>query len=291
MKHQGLITSSYGRMYKVLVGDTYYHGVTKAKKSDYVVGDYVLVDIINQEQAQITDLIPRNSLIYRSDRYKSKQIASNVDQIIVVTSVTPNYNLDFISNSLIFAESECISVLLVVNKSLLNESKEYIALINELYGSIGYLVVTLNGIDSVDALIPLIKNKTNVLIGQSGVGKSTITNQLLQKKSAKTNDIMKSHNSGKHTTTNANLYFIDNETKIIDCPGLQEFGLYHLEHDRLIEYFPEFKKYIGQCKFANCKHIEEPNCIIRELFTNNLVSKYRYEYYVRLYTSLRPIIK
>lgn len=282
MRANGVVINAFGRMFTVKSSEYYYQSVTKAKKTDYVVGDNVVIDIINEDQAQIIELLPRNSLVYRSDRHKSKQIASNVDQIIIVTAVKPNYNLDFISNCLIFAESEGIQPLIVVNKADLPESVKYIELINSLYGALGYKIIILEGINSVDTLLPFLSDKTNLLIGQSGVGKSTITNQVLSKQSAKTNEIMKSDASGKHTTTNANMYFINENSRIIDCPGLQEFGLYHLEAERLVEYFPEFKPHIGKCKFANCKHLEEPKCVIKELYQEHKVNKYRYEYYMRL---------
>ncbi|HLX53889.1 MAG TPA: ribosome small subunit-dependent GTPase A, partial [Aquella sp.] len=162
-----------------------------------------------------------------------------------------------------FAESANIRPYIVVNKSDLTESAAFLQQINKLYhDKLGYAVISLSAKTNCDSLVSLLKNEQSLLIGQSGVGKSTITNRIIPQAFTSVNDITKSENSGRHTTTNATLYHIDKTSSIIDCPGLQEFGLYHLSVEELPELFPELRTYINKCRFRNCRHLNEPDCAI-----------------------------
>lgn len=274
----GLVVKAYGRQFIVEIGGKYYQAVTKSKKTEYVVGDIVNLEIINEEQVQITDIVKREHLVYRTDQNKSKIIASNIDQMLVVIAVKPNCNLNFLNNCLIFAESSEIFPIILLNKTDLEESLEFIEKIEELYSKkLGYQVIKLSAKSGCLQIIPLLKDKKNLLIGQSGMGKSTIINQLVPNAFTRTGDISKSENSGCHTTTNAQLYHIDENTDIIDCPGLQEFGLYHLDVDQLLEYFPELRDFYGKCKFRNCRHLNEPGCEIKNLQSMGKIDELRFK--------------
>lgn len=277
MSQVGLVIKSYGRQFIVEVDGKNYQAVTKAKKTEYVVGDRVAIDLINQEQLQITSLIERDNLVYRSDQNKSKIIASNVDQILIVTAVKPNCNINFLNNCLIFAESAEIKPIIVLNKTDLLESAELELRLDELYNrKLKYPVIKLSAQQDSSVLTPVLANKTSLLLGQSGVGKSTIINQILPDANTRTGAITKSENSGSHTTTNAELYHINQTTNIIDCPGLQEFGLYHLELDNLIQYFPELRPHAGECRFRNCRHLNEPGCVITKLYGDGQLDGLRF---------------
>lgn len=274
----GLITKSYGRQFIVEIKDSTYTAVTKAKKVDYVVGDQVFVDIINEKQLQITSLIPRDNLVYRMDQNRSKLIASNISQIMIVIAIKPNFNPNFLNSCLLFAESANIRPYIVINKSDLTESAAFIHQINELYNDrLGYSVVSLSAATNCDSLVSLLKNEQSLLIGQSGVGKSTITNWIIPQAFTTVDEITKSENSGRHTTTNATLYHIDKTSSIIDCPGLQEFGLYHLSIEELPELFPELRPYLNKCRFRNCRHLNEPDCAITGAYTNGEMDKIRFQ--------------
>lgn len=280
MQEVGLIVKSFGRQFIVELKGIDYQAVTRAKKTDYVVGDKVHVDIINQEQLQIIDLVPRTTLVYRIDHNRSKMIASNVTTIYIVIAAKPNFDEEFLNNCLVFAESSEIRPVILINKIDLPESTDLITRIESLYGKkLGYNTQKLMAVTSCEEL-KLQLTGTSILIGQSGVGKTTITNQVIPHAKSKTGDLGKNAISGCHTTTNASLYHIDNESDLIDCPGLQGFGLYDLPLDGLISFFPEFRGYLGKCKFNNCRHLNEPGCGI--IADQDQFDKFRFRYLQRL---------
>lgn len=283
----GLIVTSFGRQFIVEVDGANYQAVTKAKKTDYVVGDVVKVDIINKEQLQITELIPRQNLVYRIDSNRSKIIASNIDQILIVVAVKPHFDSDFLNSCLTFAESSNIKPIIVINKIDLPESIAFIQQIEDLYAKkLSYQVIKLAAINNCKILDAVLANNCNLLIGQSGVGKSTITNQLIDGAKIRTGGLGKLDMSGCHTTTNATLYHIDKSAAIIDCPGLQGFGLYDVPLESMVSFFPEFRAYLGKCKFNNCRHLNEPGCAIITAAKEKMFDESRVSYLQRLTRSI-----
>lgn len=288
MKQQGLVINSHGRFFNVEANDKVYQSTAKGKKTEFVVGDIVAIDIINDSQASITDLVPRNNLIYRSDHYRSKIIASNLSQLLIVIAVKPNFNIGFLDSCLICAESSAIKPVIIINKMDLPESAEFAQKLTDLYANVlGYEIIRLSALNNCEQLDDYLKNQRTLLIGQSGVGKSTITNQICPEANAKTGEIAKYETSGRHTTTHATLYHIDENSDLIDCPGLQEFGLYHLEIDKVAWYFPEIRDHLGNCKFHNCLHLNEPGCQIKTMLNENLIDSNRYAFYCRLVNNLK----
>ncbi len=278
MTKSALVVKAYGRQFIVEIDGKNYQAVTKSKKTEYVVGDIVSIKEINGEQVQIVEVLKRDNLVYRTDNNRSKIIASNIDQMLIVVAVKPNCNLNFLNNCLIFAESAGITPIIIINKTDLAESTDFKNKIINLYTtSLEYEVISLSAYNGCDAILSKLSNKNSLLIGQSGVGKSTIINQVIPDCRARTGEISKSENTGCHTTTNAELYHIDTNSNIIDCPGLQEFGLYHLDVDQLIEYFPELREHLGECKFRNCRHLNEPSCIIKILYENGQIDRLRFD--------------
>jgi ribosome biogenesis GTPase / thiamine phosphate phosphatase len=279
----GLIIRSYGRQYVVEVKDAIYTAVTKAKKVDFVVGDKVSVEIINEKQLQITGLISRENLVYRMDHNRSKLIASNINQIIIVIAIKPNFNPNFLNSCLLFTESAGIRPYILINKSDLPESNLFISEITQLYNDkLGYKVVSLSARTSCENLLPLLKNQQSLLIGQSGVGKSTITNWIIPEAYSQVNEMTKSQKSGRHTTTNAALYHIDKYSSLIDCPGLQEFGLYHLSVEELPGLFPELRAYLNKCRFRDCRHLNEPDCAVIQAYQAGKIDETRFQLFQSL---------
>lgn len=263
MSETAQIIISYGRRYVVRTADNrVFDATTRSKRTDFACGDYVDIHVLNQEQAVIENYQERQSLLYRQDAWKSKLIAANVSQLLIVLAAQPSPSELLLQRALIAAEAANIKALIILNKSDLPETPVWREKLN-FYESMGYSIITLSALNDVHILRDLIHGETNILLGQSGMGKSTLTNALLGEQRAKTKEISLALDSGKHTTTHAQLYDLNEETKLIDSPGLQEFGLHHLNPTDLLDYFPDMRHLRGQCRFHNCTHRAEPNCAVK----------------------------
>lgn len=262
-KHIAQIITSYGRRYIVRTADQHtYEASTRSKRTDYACGDWVQIQIINAEQAVIEQVETRQSLLYRQDAWKSKLIAANVSQLIVVLAAVPSPSEALLQRALIAAEAADIRAVIVLNKSDLPETAAWREKLS-FYETLGYPILELSALNLSGSLKEVLQGETNIFLGQSGMGKSTLTNALLGEQIARTKEISAALDSGKHTTTHAQLYDLDDETKLIDSPGLQEFGLHHLAVADLPRYFPDLRDLMGQCRFHNCSHRAEPNCAFK----------------------------
>lgn len=263
MSETAQIITSYGRRYTIRTPEgRIFDATTRSKRTDYACGDFVRIQILNGEQAVIEASLPRSSLLYRQDAWKSKLIAANVSQAVIVTAASPSPSETLLQRALIAAEAAGIRALIVANKADLPETAAWLDKLT-FYQKLGYTVTATNALDNADILRPLLAGHTNILLGQSGMGKSTLTNALLGEVRARTNSHSTALDSGKHTTTHAQLYDLDDETKLIDSPGLQEFGLHHLAAAELLNYMPDLRDFIGQCRFHNCTHRAEPDCALK----------------------------
>ena len=257
------ITASYGRRFSVrTLSGCLYEANTRGKRVDFACGDWVRITPLNREQAVIEELLPRQSLLYRQDAYRSKLIAANVTLLVIVTAAVPAPSEMLLQRALLAAEAADIRVLIAVNKSDLPQSAAWLEKL-AFYQTLGYPLLPLCALEGADALKPLLAGETAILLGQSGMGKSTLANALLGFDAARTGEISAALDSGRHTTTHARLYDLDNGGKLIDSPGLQEFGLHHLERTELLQYFPDLRHLAGQCRFHNCSHRAEPGCALK----------------------------
>lgn len=277
----GQIIRSHGRRFIVEADGQTFDCTTRGKRVDYACGDIVDILIQNREQAVIERAHERRSLLYRQDEWKTKVIAANVTRILFVIAAVPTPNEELLGRCLIAAEAGDIDPVIVVNKSDLPETTALLEKL-QLYVNLGYKLVTLSAKQDFSPLKPLLSGHTSVLVGQSGMGKSTLTNALLPDANARIGDISEALDSGRHTTTHATLYHLDEDSHLIDSPGLQEFGLKHLKSTDLIHYFPEMRRYIGQCRFHNCSHCVEPNCAIIAAAEQGAISKHRLDLLQRL---------
>lgn len=291
MPETARIITSYGRRYIVRTGNgSTYDATTRKKRVDFACGDYVHITPQNAEQAVIEDHLPRQSLFYRQDAWKTKLIAANVDQVLIVLAAVPSPNELLLQRALLAAEAQGIKPLIVLNKSDLPETA---ALQEKLgfYQQLGYRLCTVSAQYNTAALLPEMRGHTNLLLGQSGMGKSTLTNALLGREAARTAHISAALDSGRHTTTHAQLYDIAPDTTLIDSPGLQEFGLHHLNAARLLEYFPDMRHLVGQCRFHNCTHRSEPNCSVKTAAEQGSITPARLAFLQRItdeLTAKRP---
>jgi len=257
----GQVTATFGRQLAVeLAGGRVITCVTRGKKTGVVCGDHVQVKLTEATHGVIESVMPRTSLLYRSDAFREKIIAANVTQIIMVVAAVPSFYEELLNRCLIAAETGNIKALIVLNKSDMVAQTQQALSVLQLYRDIGYTLLTLCAKQDVTILYPYLDGHTSVLVGQSGMGKSSIINALLPDLKIRTAAISTALDSGTHTTTAAHLYHLNADSHLIDSPGLQEFGLHHFERSQIEHAFIEFRPYLGACKFNDCTHRHEPGC-------------------------------
>ncbi len=283
----GTIVAAYGKRFQVELADDQKRisCVTRGKKTDLACGDNVTLKLTDKHEGVIESTLPRKTLLYRSNAFKSKMLAANVTQIIIVLATQPSFYEALLNRCLIAAEAAGIKALIVLNKCDLadnDDAKQKLAL----YTGLDYQVLALSATEDISALRPYLQGEASILVGQSGMGKSTIINALLPDADVRTREVSLVLDSGKHTTTAAHLYHLDAHSQLIDSPGLQEFGLHHLSTDELEHAFIEFRPYLGKCRFNNCKHLQEPDCAIKEAVASNKVTPERLAIYQMLRTEI-----
>ena len=269
---QGQIVAAFGRRYLVeLEGGELLACVPRGKKSEAACGDLVEIqrtadrsnDLKNDAQGVIDRIVERKTLLYRSVAFREKLIAANVTQIIIVVAAEPSFDDELLARCLIAAHDQQLSTLIVLNKCDLAAQAAAARAQLAPYRAIGYNVLELSAKQDASAILPYLQGHTSVLVGQSGMGKSTLINALLPNAQAATREISTALDSGKHTTTHARLYHLNADSHLIDCPGVQAFGLHHLTFGDIEEGFAEFADYRGKCRFNNCRHSHEPGCALR----------------------------
>jgi ribosome biogenesis GTPase / thiamine phosphate phosphatase len=275
----GQIVGSFGRRHLVELGDSsVLDCVTRGRRGALACGDRVQVARSGPGQGVIELLDPRSTLLYRSDHVRQKLVAANVTQIIIVVAPVPTFYDDLVNRCLAAAEHGGMTPLILLNKADLPQAAAALEAL-EIYRRLGYQVKALSARHSVAPLMPGLKGQTSVLVGQSGMGKSTIINRLLPQASAPVAEISAALDSGRHTTTQARLYHLDAESHIIDSPGMQAFGLHHLAPHELEAAFTEFRPWLGQCRFRDCRHMTEPGCAVAAACAEGSISKQRLQSY------------
>ena len=300
MLKKGIIYKSTGIWHLVKSGNIFYKCRIKGKlrlhnsksTSPVAVGDRVsfILDIKNNSQGIIIEVQKRRNYIIRKSVKLSKQfqvIASNIDQIYLI--ITLNYPItftQFIDRILVTAEAYRIPLNLVFNKMDIYSSSEKneIKKLKNIYELIGYKCYKISALnkDSVNKVSKSMKNKVNMIIGHSGVGKSTLINTISPNLMIKTSNISDLHKQGQHTTTYSEMFDLSDKIKIIDTPGIKGFGLVDMDSNEIKNYFPEFKNLNGNCKYNNCLHLNEPNCAVINALNLNKISESRYKSYLNL---------
>ena len=277
MKTSGIIVASYGRHYQVELSNGKLLACTvRGKRGGFACGDQVTVLQSNEQQGVIAAFKPRQTLLYRSDELKQKLIAANVTQLILVVATEPPFSTELLTRSIVAAESQRIKILLILNKCDLTIGFKAAQERLKPFEKIGYPLLLLSAIRPLDALLPCLSGQSSILVGQSGMGKSTLINALIPGANAKTHEISEALNSGKHVTTRTTLYHLDSDSSLIDSPGLQEFGLHHLSQQEIVQGFIEIRPLIGHCRFRNCQHDQEPDCAVRAAIRSGQLSLERY---------------
>jgi ribosome biogenesis GTPase len=281
--HHGLVIGTFGRQYLVeLAGPEILTCFPRGKRSTLACGDRVEIVRTAPGQGVVEAIDPRSALLYRSDQFRQKLIASNVTQVVIVLAVVPNFYEELLNRCIAAAEIQALSLVIVLNKcDLVEESRTAIARL-ALYSRLGYCVMPLAAKHDISPLRHALKGHASVLVGQSGMGKSTIVNALVPGAGATTADISHALDSGRHTTTHARLYHLGDDADLIDSPGMQEFGLHHFTQQQLAQAFIEFRPLLGRCRFHNCKHLVEPGCAIAQAHEQGGIEARRLESYRKL---------
>jgi ribosome biogenesis GTPase / thiamine phosphate phosphatase len=279
----GLVVGNFGRQYLVeLAGSETLTCVPRGKRSSLACGDRVEVARTSAGQGVVEAVDLRSTLLYRSDQFRQKLVAANVTQVVIVLAVVPSFYEELLNRCLVAAEHQRLSCLIVLNKfDLANEDSAALDRL-KLYTDLGYRVTPLSAKRDVSPLRPVLEGHTSVLVGQSGMGKSTIINALIPGTGAATADVSAALDSGRHTTTHAHLYHLDAKSHLIDSPGMQEFGLHHLTEQDVAGAFREFRPLNGRCRFHNCRHLVEPGCAISQAVEEGNVDIRRLDAYRKL---------
>ncbi len=282
----GRVVAAYGRQFLVDTSGEVVECVTRGKKGGVACGDRVGFELTHPGNGVIEKVAPRDNLLYRSDEMRSKLIAANVDQAVVVVAAVPYFREELLIRCLVACETADIPVLIVLNKTDLPETAALAGYL-ETYAALGYALIRVSAQGDVSELRRRLTDLTSVLVGGSGVGKSTLLNRLVPDAGAATGEISIALDAGKHTTTHARLHRLPVDENgiggaLIDSPGMQEFGLRHLDPAALMAAFPEIDARAGQCRFYNCRHLKEPGCAVLEAVASGAMLPSRLKVYQSL---------
>ena len=290
------IIASHGRHYVARDNSgALWHCIARGKKHEVAVNDCViLTDLgnsgdVTQPQAVIEKIEPRQNLFRRSDQFKDKAIAANVTQVWFVVATEPSFDPELLSRCQVACAAEAIQFTILLNKAdlaaLLARAEALIAP----FQAIGIPVIhtsTLSG-QGIDQLRHQIIGQSTVLTGQSGMGKSSLINELVPDAKATIGEISHYLDTGRHTTTTVQAYQQGPATTIIDVPGLQVFGLSHLTDEQILLAFPEFRPHLGDCRFRDCRHDQDPGCALRVAVENGSATDVRLQLLRRLLQDIR----
>ncbi|MDO9224797.1 MAG: ribosome small subunit-dependent GTPase A [Pseudomonadota bacterium] len=313
---RGRVVAVHGRHFLVEDDTGICECVTRGKKGGVACGDQVTFEITSAGKGVIESIEPRHNLLYRSDEFRSKLLAANIDQAAIVVAAVPAFNEELLIRCLVACEVAEIPALIVLNKADLPET-EALARALAPYAELGYPLLLVSAKEEVAMAEPLrvpayvegssqstaeplrvppyqegsprgllaeldqcLSDKTTVFVGASGVGKSTLLNRLVPDANATTGEISLALDAGKHTTTHARLFHLPaSGGALIDSPGMQEFGLKHLNLASLMAAFPEIHSRHGQCRFYNCRHLKEPGCAVLEAAKDGAIMASRIKVY------------
>ncbi|RYZ53903.1 MAG: ribosome small subunit-dependent GTPase A [Sphingobacteriales bacterium] len=303
---QGIVYKSTGSWYNVLDENGQFRNARIKGKlkidtdisstNPIAVGDIVLFneDESGERDCTITAIRDRRNYIVRVSPHNRNQkhiVAANIDQaLLIVTIAEPRTSHGFIDRFLLTAEAYHIPAFIIVNKTdiLKEKHREQLEYWNDMYASAGYEVIPMVARDkeSVAALADKLKGKTTLFSGHSGVGKSTLINQLIPGIGLKTTEVSDWSGKGQHTTTFAEMFDLPDGGRIIDTPGVKEFGLIDIEKEELSHYFPEMRSVLNQCRFNNCLHLNEPGCAVKDAVAKEVIFEDRYFSYATILESI-----
>lgn len=258
-------------------------GIFRKTKVNPTIGDFVDIDILSEadKEGVISNIYERNNELLRPR-------VSNVDQsILVFCTKNPAINLDLLDRLIILSEEQNLEIVICINKIDISNKEDYENIKLD-YERIGYKVLytsTKTNI-GIKELVSVLDNKVSVFSGQSGVGKSSLVNSIIPSSNMETGLLSIKNNKGKHTTRHAQLIKAYDKSYIVDSPGFTSLFFQHISSDNLAHFFKEFKPFINDCKFNDCKHINEPLCSVKDHVNTKHITQRRYDRYVSLFNEL-----
>ena len=280
-EYQGIVITRYGQ--RQLVEDEngiVFQSVSRQNIGFSVAGDKVLFQKTKHDDAIVTAIYPRDNELKRQD----KLIAANIDQLWLVVAIEPHYEFELIDRYLIMAENSNLPIGIIVNKIELSTTKSKTENDFLNYQSLGYDVhfLSVKKQINLDFFKEQLVNKSHIFLGQSGVGKSSLINSLIPDLQLRVNEISSKSKLGKHTTTNTTIYHIPSGGDLIDSPGVREFQLDSLTELEIKSGFKEFRALSDACRFRDCRHINEPNCAVKESLNQGKINPNRYQSYLNI---------
>lgn len=285
------VTASFGRHYLVEDGEGVGRVATRrGKRGDIIVGDQVELKLDGSGQAVIEAALPRASVLLRAEGGREKSLAANVDLIAIVFAARPAFNPHFIWRALLAAHDAGIDALVILNKSDLPDLQPARAFLAQL-AALGCRTLAVaakpGAADTRAALMLALHGRNTLLIGQSGMGKSTLLNLLVPDAQARTQEFSVRLNAGRQTTSSSRWFHLPGGGALVDSPGFQSFGLRHLDERTLASAFPDFAPLLGGCRFGDCRHLDEPDCTVRAALADGTIDADRYGFYRQVLAELR----
>ncbi len=286
--HRGLVVETQRRHF--LVQDESHvttRCIAKGRDQSIACGDQVAFTLERDGAGIIESVSPRTSLFYRADQFKQKVVAANVTQVVCVIAPDPVYSPGLLDRWLMAAEAAQVGAIIVVNKNDLTQfAPQVLKNARATYEPLGYSVVATTVPGDTTDLRTALSGKRSVFIGQSGMGKSSLLNDLLGEDVRAIGGLSAVRNAGTHTTTHSKLFALDDAGWIIDSPGMQVFGLAHLSREEVAAALPEFRPLAGKCRFRNCLHNKEPDCAVHAALEAGTIHRSRFQTYMELSLAL-----
>lgn len=262
----------------------------RGKRGDVIVGDQVALTLDGTEQAVIEATLPRTSVLKRAEGVQEKYLAANVDQIALVFAERPTFNPHFIWRALLAAHDASIATLVILNKADLSETsgaRVFLADLARLGVATCEVSAKTRPAATMEVLRPHLRDRSTLLIGQSGMGKSTLLNLLVPDAGARTQEFSRALNLGKQTTSSSRWFHLPGGGALVDSPGFQSFGLSHLDGPALVAAMPDLAAATGGCRFLDCRHLNEPDCSVIAAVERGAIDPARYAFYRQLATERR----
>ncbi len=281
IEYLGLVITRFGQRQLIEAENgEVFQAVSRQNIGLSVAGDRILFQKTKHDDAIVTAIYPRESELKRQD----KLIAANIDQLWLVVALEPHYEYELIDRYLIIAENSKLPIGIIVNKIELSNNESQTFSDFKHYKSLGYDVhfLSVKNQTNLEKFKGELINKSHIFLGQSGVGKSSLINSLIPDLELRVNEISNKSKLGKHTTTNTTIYHIPSGGDLIGSPGVREFQLDSLSEVEIKSGFKEFKALSGECRFRDCKHINEPNCAVKDALDKGEININRYESYLNI---------